>query len=459
MQLNSTWRLLTYEDLHTLNDNNYDAVVIGAGIGGMCAAARLTGAGKKVLLIEKSKYLGGRCSHRVRDESKVTTGALMIPMGPSSAIRQAFDAVDAEMDMVDLTGRMRYRLAHGDFDLPLSGGGLYAMIEFAMQDEAQAKEFFGHIRDALFHWTPLNTITIKEWFDQYTDNQEVKNLFQGYCASLMGIGLHEIPAGEFFNFLKNSSKGTRFGMAKKGNGAMMESLRAAMEQRGSDVRVQTGCKRIIVEEGNVVGVEVTNSDHETEIINVDTVVCNVGPDRTVELAGGEDVFEKSYVKRLHTNSIEAPIMHVSFLMDKPIMEGFDGCMVFGNNRNLIYLEIPSAISPDISPKGKVLHTAFGAAADATKPDLKVELDIVLQELEKNFPGFSENAEILVRAKHRGSSPGMRRWIGSGMPVNTPIRGLFNVGDGCAPAGTIGTESAAASAREAVRMIVEQSAAR
>jgi hypothetical protein len=43
-----------------------------------------------------------------------------------------------------------------------------------------------------------------------------------------------------------------------------------------------------------------------------------------------------------------------------------------------------------------------------------------------------------------------------MPVNTPIRGLFNVGDGCAPEGTIGTESAAASAREVANFILAQS---
>ena len=87
--------------------------------------------------------------------------------------------------------------------------------------------------------------------------------------------------------------------------------------------------------------------------------------------------------------------------------------------------------------------------------IATEMDIMLQELEQNFPGMSEKANFLVKAKHKGSSPGMRRWIGFGMPVTTPIRGLFNVGDGCAPKGTIGTESAAASAREAVDIIVNR----
>jgi phytoene dehydrogenase-like protein len=431
----------------------FDAVIIGSGMGGMCAAARLTSAGKKILLIEKSPYLGGRCGHRVRKDCITTTGALMIPMGPDSSIRQAFDAVDAEMDMVDLTGRMRYRLDHGDYDLPPGGGGLYGMIEFATQNETEAKALFKHIQHALFHWTPLNTITIAQWFDQYTDNQQVKNLFQGYCAALMGINLHEIPAGEFFRFLKNSSKGSRFGMATHGNGAMMETLATAMEQRGAEIRRQTGCKRIIVENGSVVGVEVNNSEGNNEIIEAGIVLSNTGPDRTVALAGGEALFEHSYVKRLHSDATDAPIMHLSFVMDEPLVKDFQGCMVFGNNRNLIYLEIPSEISPAISPPGKYLHTAYGAPADAANPKLAEELKTTMAELEKNFPGMTEKATFLVKAKHRSEAPGMHRWAGFGMPVNTPIKGLFNVGDGCAPPGTIGTESAAASAREATAMIL------
>ena len=146
-------------------------------------------------------------------------------------------------------------------------------------------------------------------------------------------------------------------------------------------------------------------------------------------------------------------MHASFVLNEPIMADFAGCMVFGNTTNLIYLEIPSAISPDISPEGIYLHTAFGAPADAAKPELDREFEVMLSELEANFPGILNKAKFLVKAKHRGDSPGMHRWIGRGMPVNTSVLGLYNVGDGCAPVGTIGTESAAASGREAARMIL------
>jgi hypothetical protein len=63
------------------NTSRYDAVVIGAGAGGMSAAARLTAAGKKVLLVERLNRLGGRASSEIIDGHIVNIGAIAIERG------------------------------------------------------------------------------------------------------------------------------------------------------------------------------------------------------------------------------------------------------------------------------------------------------------------------------------------------------------------------------------------
>ena len=193
-----------------------------------------------------------------------------------------------------------------------------------------------------------------------------------------------------------------------------------------------------------------------ERITADFVISNLGPDRTVELAGGAINCDQDYLLRLRTNACEAPIIHFSFLINEPLIDGFTGRLVFGNTRNLIYLEIPSLISPALAPSGTYLHTAYGAPSDSAGGDLDVEADNALRELEENFPGAMAKARFLVRAKHRGRAPGMHRWPGYMMPVETPVPNLFNVGDGCTPPGTIGTEGAAASARAAVERLLSRS---
>jgi phytoene dehydrogenase-like protein len=143
-------------------------------------------------------------------------------------------------------------------------------------------------------------------------------------------------------------------------------------------------------------------------------------------------------------------------MDRPLVPDFDGCMVFSNNRNLIYLEIPSLISPgEYSPEGKYVHTAYGAPENFEDANLEEELKRTIDELELNFPGFKDEAEILVKAKFSGKYPAGRRAVGRSMPVNTPIRGLYMVGDGNAERGKIGTESAASSGRLAAEQIKQR----
>ena len=435
-----------------------DAIIIGAGVGGLCAAARLVAAGRKVIVLEKTRYLGGRCSHRKRDGFTLTTGAIMIPMGENSAIRQAFDAVAAPMDMVETTGRMRYRLSHGDFDLPKTNGGLLSVIEFAFEGDANgAAKLFRHFRDALSVAVPDEHETFLDWLKRHTENKAVKNLFQGFCAALMGTNLHEIPAAEFFRFLSKSSQGSRFGLATQGNGSLMESLAEAIKEQGAEIRRRTSCRGILVEGGRAVGVAVHSSRGGEEILYADHVLSNAGPRRTISLTGDDSLFDGPYRERLEAAPYEAPIIHYSFACDEPLIDGFDGSLVFGNTRNLIYLEIPSIISPGLAPPGKFLHTAYGAPSDAAGSDLKVEAVNTLQELEQNFPGVVERARFLVKARHSGPSPGMHRWPGFMMPVETPVENLFNVGDGVTPPGTIGTGGAAASAKLAVEKIVGQTA--
>jgi phytoene dehydrogenase-like protein len=327
------------------------------------------------------------------------------------------------------------------------------MIEFALQgDEDQARQLFQRFREALTTWMPQDSISFRDWLEQYTENRNVIKLFQGFCAALMGTNLHEIPAGEFFRFLKHSSRGSRFGLAAQGNGDLMETLATAIEDGGCVIRRRTACKRIVIENGNATGIVVHSKGGGEERIGAEYVVSNTGPVRTIQLAGGEVLFEKSYLARLQAMPFEAPIIHISFVTDRPLIDGFAGSLVFGNTKNLIYLEIPSIISPALAPEGKFLHTAYGAPRDAARPDLRAEAANTLRELEENFPGTTEQAEFIVQARHCGQAPGMHRWPGYMMPVETPIRNLFNVGDGCTPPGTIGTEGSAASAKAVSRKI-------
>ena len=56
----------------------YDAIVVGAGIGGLATALMLSHQGRKTLLLEKQKFVGGRLSSFDRRGFHVDLGVHLI---------------------------------------------------------------------------------------------------------------------------------------------------------------------------------------------------------------------------------------------------------------------------------------------------------------------------------------------------------------------------------------------
>ena len=58
----------------TAGPREADILVIGAGVGGLCTAARLASAGRRPLLVERADRVGGRASTVEVDGFKLNTG-------------------------------------------------------------------------------------------------------------------------------------------------------------------------------------------------------------------------------------------------------------------------------------------------------------------------------------------------------------------------------------------------
>lgn len=96
--------------------------IIGAGLSGLAAARTLVAAGHDVVVIEKSRGVGGRLASRRVDGSVVDHGAPVIPRGESAELADLVDALPGD-ERVDLDGghvayrsgvtRLAKLMAHG----------------------------------------------------------------------------------------------------------------------------------------------------------------------------------------------------------------------------------------------------------------------------------------------------------------------------------------------------------
>src|SRR5947209_8022816 len=70
-----------------MHEQQYDAIIIGAGLGGLLSAAQLLQRGKQVIILERLPHCGGRFTAKTFQGVQVSTGAVhMVPFGSSGVL-------------------------------------------------------------------------------------------------------------------------------------------------------------------------------------------------------------------------------------------------------------------------------------------------------------------------------------------------------------------------------------
>ena len=116
----------------------------------------------------------------------------------------------------------------------------------------------------------------------------------------------------------------------------------------------------------------------------------------------------------------------------------------------------ASIAPETAPPGQ--HLLFIYAAPRTSflehMDIEEELKQVRLDLEEQLPGYEEHGRILKMDPRDidHQFPGGRVRVGSGMPLQTPVKNLYNVGDAVLSFGLAGATGAADSAKRVAELI-------
>jgi hypothetical protein len=106
------------------------------------------------------------------------------------------------------------------------------------------------------------------------------------------------------------------------------------------------------------------------------------------------------------------------------------CQVAGARR-VIGIDPFSTIAPELAPSGKHLTFIFGGPQSSLfPPDNEYEAKQYMLDLDELLPGWKDHGKILKLDIRNVDSefPEYLSWPGHGMPPETPIKNLFNVGD-------------------------------
>ncbi len=423
-----------------MKHESYDVLIIGSGLGGLCAGALLAHAGLKTLVVETLPVLGGRLSTRKYRGYTLSTGGFTFDMG--GAVGSIVKEVGAEPTVRPVPTGASFHI-NGQFCEIPGKGKLAQQVSMVAENEQETMRVMSAIGNGIRWLTPSSSISLREWLLQYSRNERILGIFQGFISGIALINADELPASEFFRLI--TATYAEPSMCPEGNINLMRSLADVIQAKGGGIRSRCPAQRILVENGAVTGAMVGREGEEVQV-SAEIVISNAGPKMTVELAGPEH-FDKGYLKQLKENNMPAAISWMYISSDKPLVNMETPMITVLDAQRINLLYDLTSVCPEWAPKGKYLIGAGASPASTVLPvDLEKELEICVQDLREIIPDFDGRAEIILTQYFRKAWPGYRAWPGRGMPEKTPILNLYNVGDGVFVPALIGTANAAQSAR-------------
>jgi phytoene desaturase len=261
---------------------DYDAIVIGAGGGGITAGAVLAKQGRKVLLLEQSGRLGGCCSTFEKEGYSFDVGASIIEVIDSieEAFRLLGTTLGDEVDLIPCDPVYSCIFRDGSrMSVPLSiEGTREAMAPISKEDADNLPRFAQHISRLLneslqgFFTSPANGFgdmqkilranpsllnygklfvstyqgVLRKWFKNDKIQQSMG--FQSFYVGLPP----ELAPGIFALLAYSEHEGVWY----SGGGmiAIPRALAACGEKEGMEIRLDTRVEKVMVRNGRVEGV-------------------------------------------------------------------------------------------------------------------------------------------------------------------------------------------------------------
>ena len=445
-----------------MQQEKYDVVVVGSGIGGLSTGALLAHDGYKTLVVESKNRVGGRCSTEEIEGFKCPTGGIAIHKG--SDVDEVFKRVGAELDLVPVP-RLFYRIGGKDYEMPAKGS-ISAMFEIinklevdraklvgGLMKQAASEKIMGALRKSIKE-PGKDQMSFKDWLLQYTDNEVAHQIFDCIATSLLGGRSYEVPASAMFAWFVRMSGSRDVGIPPQGNVANMERL-ADVVRKSGDVWIDCPAKRIVVKGGTAQGVVVEKDGSEVEIAGT-VVVSNVGPKKTVEMTG-EANFDEGYLRMTRVRVRPQGVTVCYVASDIPLWpeDGSPAILMLTGTRRIVSLVPLSNAAPELAPPGQHLLFAPGPPVSSEfRVNADEEIRQATLDLQEQIPQFEKHGRILkiVSKNIDDEFPFQGTRIGFGMPIETPVKNLYNVGDWTLGPGLTGTTAAAESAFRVVEMV-------
>ena len=462
-------------------DGSYDAIIIGAGVGGLVCANLLARAGLKVLMVEQHFMVGGYCSTFRRKQYTFDAATHFYPLlgNPSTLTGTLLSDLGIATEWVKMDPVDCFHFPDGSsFSVPASFETYIQKLKAEFPEEiTNIDSFFELVRKtyliglvryfrnlATDRITPYQDLTIRDVLQKYFRNEKLKLLLTG------DIGHWGSPPSRT-SFVFDSMLRLAYFLGnyypRGGSQVFVDELAQRFEEAGGHILMSSTVKRILVSNHAACGVEVETGSLRHKVckqVFAGVIVSNADLCQTLERLIGSELLDPDYLAQVKQLRPTHPcfLIHMGLkdisLAELRKAEGYHWSSWDAERvaTSAFKVFLPTAFDPALAPPGgqiviiqKITNVDYDATQDWHAHKAAIE-DYIFQSLERCIPGlpnkivvkFSASAQTSYRytLNRHGAMLGWEMapdQLGDRRPsVEGPFKNLFFVGHWAQPGGGI-----------------------
>jgi phytoene dehydrogenase-like protein len=411
------------------------AIVIGAGLGGLLSAAKLSDAGYQVEIFERLPIIGGRFTNLSYKGFQLSSGAFhILPHGPSGPLAKILKEVGADVEIIrsDLTIlRVPQKKDSSDYKKGFK--------DISFTDFSSLLSHKDRLKIALLIVSTRKNRptgkTLEAWIKYQFKDEWLLRFADSFCGWALSLKSDDVPVEEIFEIIENMYRFGGPGVPMGGCKGITDALESVIAANGGKIHTETEVSKILVEYGKAAGVIIGEEAHKADL-----VISNLGHAATASLCEEALSDEKAleYLRKIKTLKPSAGIK-ICLAADEPLV-GNSGVLLTPYTKRVNGINEVTQVDPRLAPPGKHLTMSHQYVAPENVKNLEAEIELGLQDLKEIFP--NKKYEVLLIQSYHDSWPVNRAASGTDPGNETPIPGLYVVGDGAKGKGGIEVEGIA-----------------